>query len=87
MKQWMAYCKGCGKLIVWTKMQSGKAMPCDPEVIRITPDITGELHANETFITPEGMTVKAKRDPESDIIGYVPHWATCPKMSQFKGKG
>lgn len=83
----MANCRGCGKLIVWTRMQSGKAMPCDPEIIRIVPDVTGELGAKETFITPEGLTVKAVRAIDSNIIGYVPHWATCPKMNDFKGKG
>ena len=83
MKQWMAYCKGCGKLIVWTKMQSGKAMPCDPEIIRFIPDEGGEV-----FITPEGLTKHGKRVGIAEsLMGYVPHWATCPKMSQFKGKG
>lgn len=83
----MANCRGCGKQIVWTRMQSGKAMPCDPEIIRIIPDVTGELQAKETFITPDGLTVKAVREPDSRIIGYVPHWATCPQMNQFKSKG
>ena len=79
MKQWMAYCKGCGKLIVWTKMQSGKSMPCDPEVIRFVP---GE--GSEMFVTPDGLLLQGKRDPQSNIIGYIPHWATCPKANGFR---
>jgi hypothetical protein len=86
----MAYCKGCGKLIVWTRMQSGKALPCDPELI---PFLAGP--GKDTFITPDGETMHGYRygtiseagKAENQKIGYVPHWATCQKMNQFKSKG
>ena len=94
MKQWMANCRGCGKLIVWTKMKSGKAMPCDPEIIPFVSGADGE-HGIETFITPDGETKRGYRHgsiqqagkTENQLIGYVPHWATCPQMNQFKSKG
>ncbi len=75
----MANCRGCGKLIVWTKMQSGKSMPCDPEVIRFVP---GE--GSEMFVTPDGLLLQGKRDPQSNIIGYISHFATCPKANGFR---
>ena len=89
MKQWMAYCRGCGKLIVWTKMKSGKPMPCDPEVIQFVNGADGK-HGIETFITPDGETKRGYRNrqqpgkSENQLIGYVPHWATCPARNQFK---
>ena len=90
----MANCRGCGKLIVWTKMKSGKAMPCDPEIIPFVSGADGE-HGIETFITPDGETKRGYRHgsiqqagkTENQLIGYVPHWATCPQMNKFKSKG
>ena len=83
MEQWMANCKGCGRLIVWTKMKSGKKMPCDPEIIRFIPD-----EGKEVFITPEGETKHGRRvGVVESLMGYVPHWSTCEKMKQFKAKG
>ena len=76
----MANCRGCGRLIVWTKMQSGKPMPCDPEIIRFSPKDGGP----EVFVTPDGRTVYGLRDPQSEQIGYISHFATCPMSKQFK---
>ena len=75
----MANCRGCGRLIVWTKMQSGKPMPCDPEIIRFIP---GE--GSEMFVTPDGFLLQGKRDQQSKTIGYISHFATCPMSKQFK---
>lgn len=72
-------CSGCGKQIIWTKMNSGKNMPCDPEVIWFT-----SAGGPETFITPYGKIVRGKRDRDGKEMGYVPHWATCPARDRFK---
>lgn len=35
----MSRCKSCNREIVWIKMKSGKAMPCDPDkVVVVTED-------------------------------------------------
>lgn len=33
-----AKCKSCQRPIVWVKMVSGKAMPCDPPIITVITD-------------------------------------------------
>lgn len=78
MKQWMAYCKGCGQLIVWTKMKTGKPMPCDPTVIRFFAG------GPECYVTPDGECVSGSPRPDGDRIGYISHFATCPAAKRFR---
>lgn len=81
--QSVARCKGCGRQIIWTKMQSGKAMPCDPEIIRFVPGKGGEV-----FITPEGLAKHGERTGiEESLMGYISHWATCTARDKFKKRG
>ena len=83
MKQWMAYCKGCGKLIVWTRTPGGKSMPCDPEIIYYVQKAGG----SKKIVTPNGEVLSAELadDPQKATgIGYIPHWATCPKANGFR---
>ena len=76
--QGYGFCRGCGKQILWTTMLSGKAMPCDPEVIMFEPG------GDELFVTPKGMTVKGTRCSGGQNIGYISHFATCQKSNRFK---
>lgn len=44
----------------------------------------------EKIVTPNGVTVSCVRthNPnEATGIGYVPHWATCPRAGDFKRGG
>lgn len=61
--------------MVWIETPKGKAMPCDPA------PITARGEANETIVLDNGVVV---RRPQSGMVGYVPHWATCPKAKAFK---
>lgn len=90
----MANCRGCGRLIVWTKMQSGKPMPCDPEVIWFTTSVD-KPELKESFVTPEGevvsgirmsrlTTIGCGKSEWETRIGYISHFATCPMSKQFK---
>lgn len=83
----MAKCKGCGADIIWIKMPTGKAMPCDPEKVPYKNTFpAGEL----TLITPEGKIAKGELDLNSETYGYVSHFATCPVANKFrkeKGNG
>lgn len=81
--QQMAYCRGCGKLILWMKTAAGKNMPCNPEI----KTYWAQKNGNATIITPNGETVKAnlKGDLQNATgIGYEPHWGTCTARDKFK---
>ena len=74
-----ALCRGCGKMIEWVTMASGKRMPCD---------IEGEVE-----IPVEGAVVVSGPDNKSGVVvrGRVmlrtSHWATCPHAESFRRKG
>lgn len=80
----MATCKGCGAQIVWIKTPGGKSMPCDPE-----PVVYWEREgAKGKVVTLNGIVHSADLDGDPDNgtgIGFIPHWATCPKAGVFKG--
>jgi len=77
----MAKCKGCGADIIWIKMKTGKAMPCDPEKV---PFNNTWPAGGLTLITPEGKIAKGEMDLSSDTYGYVSHFATCPVANKFR---
>lgn len=77
----MSKCKLCGAEIIWTRMQSGKAMPVDAQPHYFRPDDDGHF----TFITPEGETMKGEPE-EMGIRGYISHFATCPNADQHRRK-
>lgn len=81
MYQNYGFCKGCGRQILFTRMRSGKLMPCDPEGVMFSPD---PLSA-DVYITPEGFTVKGHPD-KLGILGYTSHFATCPAADTFRRK-
>lgn len=85
----MSTCKGCGREIRWIRMETGKAMPTDPEEIRFF--VSG---GPNTYITPDGKTLRGYEvtDPGYPLNlsmrrGYKPHWATCPAAAHFKNGG
>lgn len=76
-------CRKCGKRIVFIRMKSGKAMPCDPIVRRYT------LGGNERVVTTRGEVVAATFSDdadEGDGVGYVSHFATCPYADTFRNR-
>ena len=74
------FCKGCGKQILWTTTMNGKAMPCNPEVIRFNRSQFGK----ETFVTAGGYVIKGDRNESGEENGYISHFATCPKSGTFR---
>ena len=78
-------CRGCGAPILWIKTGGGKSMPCDPEQITYWE----KPKAKEKVVTPNGMVISCELDGDPQAatgVGYRPHWATCPKADQFKGR-
>lgn len=81
----MAKCKGCGAEIIWIMSPAGKVIPCDP----IEVPYWKRSKANGKIVTPNGEVISCELygDPETVTgIGYVPHWATCPKAGEFRRK-
>lgn len=85
----MARCKECGREIVWVRMASGKAMPCDPRPVGYVEVFAGR----EKIVTPSGQVVSAVEAPlYGDVksgVGYRSHFSTCPhaKSSRKVMKG
>ena len=76
----MATCKGCGRRIVFFPTDARKLMPCDPDPVPFEPDESGSM-----MLFNNGKLVRARLSADSDLVGYVPHWATCSKADHFKG--
>jgi len=85
-------CKGCKAIIRWINMESGKAMPVDPE--KYTEWLTQEAITTShrvSVVTPDGKMVTGYiatilTPGASSVEGFRPHWASCPKAKEF-GKG
>ena len=79
------HCRGCGQEIIWIRMKSGKAMPCDPELMAVYEG------GKKTFVSEEGqiLTGTAHKDIGGKLLGHgrVSHFATCPKAGSFRKGG
>ena len=76
-------CRGCGAPILWIRTPAGKSMPCDPQPIKYWQDPTGR----NKIVTPNGEVVSARLEGDEQTatgIGYISHFATCPKRDQFR---
>ena len=87
----LAQCRGCQAAVVWVHMrESGKAMPCDPDVLTEWLDETaGKAASTRTLITSDGVAITGRRgtaiEPGTrEVIGRVPHWVTCPQANTFR---
>ena len=81
----MAKCKSCGAEIIWVKMRSGKSAPCNPEPIHYRKLVHGENML--LLVTPEGDVTPGQAWKDSDLFGYISHFATCPNANRHrKGK-
>jgi len=91
-------CRGCHATIRWVNTRMGKAIPVDPE--RLTEWLVEEEQMVTTtgapipmrvitLVTMEGDVVRGYQGtvltPGSrEVIGYIPHWASCPQAAQFR---
>lgn len=76
-------CRGCGQPIIWIRTGGRKSMPCDPDQV-VYWQTPGGSHK---IVTPNGEVRIAELDgPEEKAtgIGYISHFATCPKADQFR---
>lgn len=78
-------CRGCGLPIIWIRTQYGKSMPCDPEQVVYWQSRLGL----QKIVTPNGEVVNASLEGDPQLatgIGYISHFATCPKAGEFRRK-
>ena len=77
-------CRGCGARIVWIRTLAGKSMPCDAQPVAFMPSGTG----GQMVVTPDGRVVRADvvKGDSSGSLGYISHFATCPKSKDFRRK-
>ena len=67
----MSNCKGCGAAIIWIKTEKGKNMPIDGKPIKVY--VKADIPTG-----PLGAYTL--------VNAHLPHWGTCPKVSEFKKK-
>lgn len=88
----MSRCRACGAEIVWIKMRGGKIIPCNAKPIQYSsipsmPDNVEQLCGGGqvlTLVTPDGDVEHGFFNPESMKIGYISHFATCPRANRFR---
>lgn len=83
----MPKCKSCGAEIIWIKMKSGKSMPCNPRGIHYRKQVHGDVGCQGcmlTFVTPDGDVVVGQAWEESELVGYISHFATCPNADKHR---
>lgn len=75
-------CRGCGARIVFIKMITGKYMPCDPAPVYFKKDPNGL----DRIVLEYGVVIAGTitKNIDGALVGYRPHWATCPKSKSFK---
>lgn len=84
----MTQCRSCGADIRFIRTQKGKMLPVDVQEHLFSSTTEGD----ETYITIDGKThAKGKRiEPKAEqnpVIGYTPHWATCPFADLYRKRG
>jgi hypothetical protein len=76
-------CRACGAQILFVKMRSGKAMPCDTELKAFWQ----AEHGSQKIVTPAGEVVSAELTGDGEpSYGYTSHFATCPGSAKFRRK-
>jgi len=79
----MNICNGCRRPIKWIRTSAGFLTPVDPEPVCIMTGLGQSLFYSDDGRVLQGCAVSSA---ESDDVGFVPHWATCPNAADFKRK-
>ena len=74
-------CKSCNAPLVWVETTKGARMPCDPELLRVSPRGKG---ARATLVCIDGVTRTMSLDPEGPYEGYISHFSSCPHADQHR---
>lgn len=91
----MSMCRKCGKPIQFIKMESGKYMPCDVDLVEYWAEegAPGKVITQRLKETPngkmeyEGIVVSCQFDGDknkSSGFGHISHFATCSVADSFR---
>jgi len=72
-------CRSCLAPIVWVRTPAGRAMPVDPEPVRVRRDAEG----TGTYVDPHVGTFRGTPSENGDPA-YVSHFATCPQAKTWR---
>ena len=64
-------------------MRSGKSAPCNPEPIHYRKMVHG-IENMLILVTPEGDVTPGQAWEDSDLFGYISHFATCPYADRHR---
>lgn len=78
-------CRGCGTLIYWTVMESGKRNPLNPEPDAERGNIELPDGEQRTRARALGADAAAGARAQGRTL-YLSHFATCPKRGSFRKK-
>lgn len=80
-------CRGCGATIIFIKSVSGKFIPCNPTPVYLKMKENGP----DKIVTAYGAVLSGEVAGDDNlagtVVGYVPHWATCPAADTFRKRG
>lgn len=79
----MSRCRSCNAEIKWIRMKTGRSMPVDAKPISYRIAVPGAT-GTQTLVTPDGRTVSCFFDSDSDLKGYISHFATCLNAGQHR---
>ena len=73
-------CRECGNDIRFIRTTAGRYMPVDARVIFFTPDEAG----TDRVMTEYGEVKRATISADGELVGYMPHFATCSKRTKVR---
>jgi len=65
-------CKGCGKEVIWVRMDTGKRIPCDVDMTLYWKMRKGK----SCIVTPNGEIIACTFDGDLNKatgVGFIPH--------------
>lgn len=80
-------CRGCSAPILWIQRAGSAAWhPVDPERLTVRAAAPIQTPSRTLRLVLEDGTVRTIRpgDVTEPVIGYISHWATCPRAADFR---
>ena len=73
-------CKRCGNKILMIRLDSGKTIPCDPELREFVADV----YSQTKYVTESGIKMLGSEPGPDDRAvehGYIDHRHVCKKLN------
>ena len=76
-------CTGCGARVLWVTTARKRRLPVERDTVRASVDGPGRRVA--LFVDGDVRTLR--EDPDGNVVGNEPHWATCTHADEFRDRG